>query len=250
MAQLIRWLRAEAYKVTHSSMLWIHLLIPIFGMAVMLAYYGVSLREEVRMVSAYLQLLAMAFPIMIGIITAMTAEREGRAGSFQMFLSAPCRRYIPHAASLITLLVLGLFASLIAVFGFGICFHQMGYSGFSQGFYLKATMLLFVGNIPVYLLQYLVGFLLGKGACLGIGIVGSLLSALLLTGLGEGIWWFLPWGLSIRFVSGAAAYQDKLFSAFPQMWNGIYFLVAACVLLFLAIVCFAGKWEGRKNEED
>ena len=51
------------------------------------------------------------------------------------------------------------------------------------------------------MIQYLVVFYFGKGASIGIGIIGSLISALMLTGLGDGIWQVIPWAYSMRLSS-------------------------------------------------
>lgn len=250
MIQTLKWIRVEIYKFIHSPLALINLFVPLIGMVVFLAYYMISPWVEVQKVTVYLQVLAMAFPVLIGVISAMTAEREAMAGSFQMVLSAPCQKFIPHIASVGVLLLFGFISMLVAVVGFGSLFGAIGFRTFSVFFYLKATTLLFCGSIPLYLLQYLVGLFFGKGACLGLGIVGSLLSALLITGLGEGIWFFLPWGISIRFVSALSAYPNTLSWGYPGIANATCFLFGASAVLVLILVFGSKRWEGRKSEED
>lgn len=245
-----RFFRIERYKLCHSPLLLVHLFIPLAGMAMMLTYYAISPWNESMRVSAYLQILSMAFPVIIGVVTSMTAEREARAGVFQMQLCAPCHKCIPHIASSLVLLLFGFFSTVIAVCGFGALFRLMGYTAFSPVFYVKAAVLLFLGGSPLYLLHYLVGFQFGKGACLGLGIVGSLLSALLLTGLGDKIWMFLPWGISIRFVSVLAAYPNEPFFNSPEVGNALCFLAVSSVALMLIMVFWSKEWEGRHCEED
>lgn len=250
MAHYLRLVRVESYKLLHSPLFLVHLFIPIAGMAMMLAYYAISPWDESMKVSVYLQILSVTFPALIGVITSMTAEREARAGSFQMTLAVPCNKFVPHAASSTILLLFGFLSAVIAVCGFGMLFRIMGYTVFSLVFYWKAAALLFLGNIPLYLLQYLTSFMLGKGACLCLGIVGSLLSALLLTGLGEKIWTFLPWGIGIRFVSTLTVYPNESLFNLPEIRNALCFLAVSGVALMLVMVFWSEKWEGRKNEED
>lgn len=250
MKQFFKWFRVECYKLLHSSLLFIHLLIPIIGAAAMLAYYSISTWNEINKVSAYLQLLSMAFPVLVGVITSMSAEREAQAGTFQILLTAPCRKFIPHAASAAMLMLFGYLSAIIAVCGFGVLFRFMGYTGFSLTFYLQAATLLFIGCAPLYLLHYLVAFSFGKGACLGLGIVGSLLSALLLTGLGDVIWTFLPWGISIRLVTALSMTPRNLLSAFPDALKAYCFLIALSITLIVILAFWSRVWEGRKNEED
>ncbi|TCO68687.1 lantibiotic protection ABC transporter MutG family permease subunit [Marinisporobacter balticus] len=113
-------------------------------------------------------MLAMVFPLLIGIITGIASEQELEAGSFQMLLCTPSKKYIPHLGKLAVLLL------------FGIVFRAMGNVFLPISLYLKAAILLFLGNVPLYMLQYILSFAFGKGIGMGFGIIGSLLSALLL----------------------------------------------------------------------
>ena len=65
-------------------------------------------------------------------------------------------------------------------------FYIMGNDSIEISFYYKETLIVFSSNILLYMIQYLVVFYFGKGASIGIGIIGSLISALMLTGLGDG----------------------------------------------------------------
>ncbi|WP_027398885.1 lantibiotic immunity ABC transporter MutG family permease subunit [Anaerovorax odorimutans] len=250
MKQFVRCIKSDGFKVIHSALLFVHLLIPILGAAAFLAYYTVSLCDETLKVSAYLQVLSMAFPLLIGIITVMVAEQELQAGSFQLLLCAPGKKYIPHFGKLTVLLIFGLLSSFIAVFGFGIMFHAMGNVFFPISLYLKAAILLFLGNLPLYVLQYILSFAFGKGIGLGTGIVGSLLSALLLTGLGDRIWPFLPWSIATRFCSILVESKatNRLFLNNPGVDKGFLFILISSTILIIVLKLWSEKWEGRKNE--
>ena len=250
MKQFIRAIKSDIYKMVHSQVLLIHLLVPLFGMVAFLAYYTVSPWGESQKVSAYLQVLAMAFPMLTGIVTVMVSEQESQAASCQMMLSTPSKRYIPHFAKLIVILIFGLFSSVIAVIGFGTGFRLMGNVGLPLSIYIKLAILLFFGNITLYILQYIVSFAFGKGIGLGLGIVGSLLSALLLTGLGDRIWTFLPWSIATRFCSMfvESKVTNVSFINLPGVIQGIMFIGLTSVILLLILVLWSTKWDGRKNK--
>lgn len=252
MKQFIRAIKSDIYKMVHSQVLLIHLLVPLFGMVAFLAYYTVSPWGETQKVSAYLQVLAMAFPMLIGIVTVMVSEQESQAASCQMMLSTPCKRYIPHFAKLIVIIIFGLFSSVIAVFGFGIVYRLMGNVVFPLSLYIKLAILLFFGNITLYILQYIVSFAFGKGIGLGLGIVGSLLSALLLTGIGDRVWTFLPWSIAIRFCSMfvESKVTNVPFINLPGVIQGMMFIGLTSVILLLILVLWSTKWDGRKNKDN
>lgn len=252
MKQFIRTIKSDIYKSLHSQVLLIHLFVPLFGMAAFLAYYAISLWSEPQKVSAYLQVLAMAFPMLIGIVTVIVSEQESQAASCQMLLSTPCKRYIPHFAKLLVILIFGFLSSVIAVFGFGFAFRLMGNAFFSFSLYIKSAMLLFFGNLTLYILQYIVSFALGKGIGLGLGIVGSLLSALLLTGLGDRIWTFLPWSIAIRFCSMfvESKVTNLSFINLHGVIQGMMFIGLTSVILLLILVLWSTKWDGRKNKDN
>lgn len=243
MKQLFRWINVECYKFFHSPILVVHLLAPLAGAGIFLAYYMISPWAEVQKVSVYLQMLAMTFPVLIGVIVTMSEESEADAGGFQSALGAPCRKWLPHMAKILVLLFFGLLSSIIAVAGFGFAFRITGNVAFPMSFYMNGAGLLFAGYLPLYLLQYLISFSFGKGAGLGLGIVGTLLSALMITGLGDKIWTFLPWSVSIRFVSIFTAVGDDPFLAVKGVAAAGLFLLAASMILLALLRYWSVKWE-------
>lgn len=245
MKQYVRLFQSELYKLLHSSLAYVHLFVPILGITVFLAYYTISPWDEPEKVSGYLQILAMIFPVLIAVITTITSDMEAQTGFFQGLLGVPCEKKVIHITKLGVLLMFGLISALMAVVGFGILFHWMGNISFSTSFYIKAAVLLFSGNIPLYIVHYMISFAFPKGMGLGLGIVGSLLTALLLTGLGDRIWYYLPWGISIRmcsiFVENEV--ENLIFTEWTGVRNGLGFMIAASIFLFLLFIFWGIKWE-------
>ncbi|MEG1385372.1 MAG: lantibiotic immunity ABC transporter MutG family permease subunit [Oscillospiraceae bacterium] len=242
-------LKSDLYKIIHTPLWLIHLIIPTIGAGLFIWYYSVSLWDEAEKISAYIQTLSITFPILIGIITAMTAEFEQGAGDFQLLLSTPDSKSISHLSKLMLLVILGFLSSLIALAGFGIGFIKMGYTTFNIVFYIKAACLLSCSVLPLYLLQYIVSFIFGKGFSLGLGILGGLLSALLLTGLGDSIWWMLPWGIASRLsgillMSGLSNFEIFHYGEFIR---GILFLLLFSMIFTAFFLLVFRKWEGRKS---
>ncbi|MEG1524564.1 MAG: lantibiotic immunity ABC transporter MutG family permease subunit [Clostridia bacterium] len=252
MKLLMRIIKSDGYKAVHSTLLLVHLLVPLFGLTVFLAYYTVSPWNEAQKIAAYLQVVAMAFPLIIGIVTVMESEREKQAGGCQMLLSVPGKKTIPHFSKLTVLLLLGLLSSILAVLGFGIFFILMGNVEFSLSLYSKATMLLLLGNLPLYMLQYIISFACSKGVGLSLGIVGSLLSALFLTGLGDRIWPFLPWSIAVRLCSMLVNCEtgNASFINDTEVMSALVNIVISTAALLLFLVLWSAKWEGKRNDSE
>lgn len=243
--------KSDLYKLCHSPLLLIHFIVPVIGIILFVWYYSFSPWNEITKVSAYIQILSVVFPVLIGIITSILAESEQKAGGFQMLLFTATPKYVPHITKLLWLIFFGLCASLFALVGFGIGFSLLGNTTFQLLFYIKTALLLSVSMIPLYLLHYIISFIAGKGYSLGLGIVGSLLSALLLTGLGDGIWTFLPWGICARFseLLLISNLRNIDFLQFDGMIQGIIFIFIFTFLFLMALLLFTYKWEGRKLED-
>ncbi|MCS4516480.1 hypothetical protein JTS93_10565 [Clostridium botulinum] len=75
----------------------------------------------------------------------------------------------------------------------------LGFKKMDAMFYVQEAVVLFVANVLLYILHVLVTLKLGRGASIGLGIAGTLLSALMLTGLGDRVWQWTPWAFGVRF---------------------------------------------------
>ena len=95
---------------------------------------------------------------------------------------------IPFFSMSAMLLILGLGSALLTSFGFEALFavvrHQTPYG---PGYYLWGTLLVYVSNIFIYIFHLFLSLRFNKAVSIGIGIVESMLSCLLITGLGDGI---------------------------------------------------------------
>lgn len=250
MLHFSKYLKTDFYKAYHSKLIGIHFVIPILGVIIFLSYYAISPWNQLQKVIAYIQCIAVAFPFIISILVAMVYEQEEEAGAFKYFLSTPRKKFIPHFSKLFLLLVLSLVATTIAILGFGILFFCFGTYSIGILFYMKVTLIMFFSNIALYMIQYLVVFSFGKGASIGLGVIGSILTALMATGLGDGIWTILPWGYSIRLSS--YFFQNTFQGSInliteKQIIQAITLCVIYMVLFSIFQVIFSNYWEGRRE---
>ena len=156
----------------------------------------------------------MAFPFAIGIVCQIAAEQEARAGNFQNILTLP-NRAKSIISKLSILLFFGLLSAILCTALFGVFFSLTGSTlAISlEIIILIPTVIWGEQHIDLYF-QYLIALRFGGNFCIAVGVAGSLLSALLQTGLGTGIWFIIPYGLGIRFSEFALKKSAKFSSSY------------------------------------
>ncbi len=251
MVSLYGLLRADLLKTRRTPFLLLHLLAPLIASGIFLAYYSYSPWSTTDKVQAYLQTLGCAFPTLIALVCSMTAEQEALAGHFQGLLALPAQRIKVYLSKLLMLLIYSLGAVLLAVIPFGLGFREvLGESSLGLDFYWKSAAILFGSNVFLYLLFSCVSLRFGRGPSIGIGIVGSLVAALLLTGLGEGLWPYVPFAWGVRLVSVWTVHASgtQLTLAVSQADSGIIVCILATAVAAVLYGLWFQRWEGRSAD--
>ncbi len=273
-----RSLKANLYKMYHSKLLWIHLLLPLAAAVIFTVYFFTASWSELEAVKLYIQAVAIAFPLMIAIVTTLVYEADAEAGSFCMFHTLADRKAKGHMGNLLALLLYGSVACALVVIGFGLLYRGgivlgegvaetvLGIeSVLPLSFYVEITGLLFGVHIVSYLLQYILCYTYGKGVSLGWGIIGVLLCPLLYLGIGDRIWKWIPFSYGIRMVSydfirkipndgiafgagGKAAnlgeYERYFLEYVQREWErGAWAIVGVTVLMSILFYLWGNKWE-------
>lgn len=253
MGDLLRCMKSDFYKLRHTWTLWMHLLAPFMGAAVFLAYYAVSGWSASTKVSCYFEAVAIAFPLTVGLICSMVVSQEEQAGNFQE-LTARTKWKGTAFLSKLLMLVLGALFSIVvafAVFGMGLQ-HVLHQQNLPVTCYVQAGAGLFAASVLLYAVHLHLSLKFGKGASIGLGIVGSLISAIMITGLGDATWKAMPWGWGVRFCDYAVLFQKdpaacKMFQG--EIHQGIMFMtLEGCIGIMAALIWFC-RFEGRKSCE-
>lgn len=201
MGIFFNYIRADFIKTKHLSIRIAHIAIPAGTAAAFLAYYAYAPWDEYSKVVTYYQVLGAGFPTLIGLFCAMLAEQELAAGTYQNMLTASKRPLIFFGKLLILLLFgMGAVALASVMFGTGYFFF-LGQQYIRYSFYIDAAFVMMGSNIFLYTLHMFLALRFNKGVTIGFGIVESLLAALFLTGLGDGIWIFVPAAWPGRFIT-------------------------------------------------
>lgn len=240
MNEYFRYLKSDMYKLWHSWFFLVHLLFPVLGAAIMLLYSHLSTGSEWMELAAFIQMIAIAYPFAISIVCQIAAEQELQAGHVQNMLTLPSRGKVVFS-KLAILLFAGLFSIALSVVLFGVPFSCMTGMKLPAGFYALISLVLWGSNVMLYGLHLILAFLFGKNLGISFGVIGSLLSALLQTGLGDGRWYVIPYGLGVHFTERVLAYLFHL----PRAANaenqiGILFCaVVTCGMMGLTAFWFS-----------
>lgn len=198
MKEFARYGRAEILKMRHTLLPVFHLVVPALGILVFLVYFRVTAYDWRGELSGYIAVLTAALPFIISIVCSLSVSLEEK-NHFCVLLGTEKKGYTFWAKWLI-LSVMGLGATALAVFGF-----MAGYSCIlgKCEFELKLCMTeigcMWLCSQGQYLIHLCLNFCRPKSASLCVGAAESLLSALMMTGLGDGIWQFFPCAFGVRW---------------------------------------------------
>lgn len=241
-------LYADLWKLKGTSVILAHLLIPVITCVVFLMYYFFSPWNENMKVIAFYQAIGAGLPVLVGIFTASVMEQEQNAGDFQNLLSLP-DKLAAFLSKLLMLLSLCLCSVLLTAMIFGIGFGRTSASDIgSMKVCIFAALLLWGSSVPLYLWQMILAFQFGKGVSIGVGILSGLISALMLTGLGDYVWKyiFVCWTGRIPYTY----LQSVLGEAGAGEW--LSFIPGCLIFTGISMIYYfwwVNHWEGNRISE-
>ena len=124
MVSVVRCWKAEYQKCKHSILLYMHSMIPIICAAIFAGYYHISRWELATKISAYLEVLAVAFPFLIGIIVGLVVQIENQAGHYQLLLGTIPSRMATYIGKLGFLMICAFGATFLALGTFAALYHS------------------------------------------------------------------------------------------------------------------------------
>ncbi len=245
----LAYLKSDCLKTKHLSIRAAHLFIPVVAAILFIAYYSYAPWDNLKKISTYYQVLGMGLPFLIGLFCAMLSEQEQTAGSFQAMLMTP-QKLIPFLSKLLLLLIFGLAALVLASAIFGIAFLVvLGNDLVGIDFYLFSSIIMLGSSIPMYILHLFLSLVYIKGVSIGLGIVESLISALLLTGLGNFIWKYVPASWPARIATTFLSAYNGDTCASTEL-NGAFSICFIVVIGAMALYIFwANHWQGTKSND-
>lgn len=252
MREFYHAVKSEGYLFLHSKLLGLHIGVPLLGILLFCSYYAYAPWADEDKILMYLQAITLAFPLLIAIIMGMSYDDEKEAAQFSRMLTAPYSRSVVHLAKLAMLILVGMLAAFVAVGGFGMISNSMGNYALSMAGYFEMFGAVWVCYLCLYIFQYMVSFEFGKGSGLALGIFNTLMSALMYTGLGDRIWYFLPCAWGIRMVSYLTQYSvyHKVNALIKtEMIKGCGMIGLITILSLVGFNLWASKWQGIRAQD-
>lgn len=249
MGTLLRYMKSDYIKTKRTPLRIAHMAVPCVMAAVFLVYYAVAPWNAYSKVQAYYEIMGLGYPFLIGTFCAIAAEQESYAGDYQAMLSVTDRK-TAFTSKLFLMILFGAFSVILAsvLFGTGYYF-VLRQNVIEYSFYWSAAFIMLGGNIFLYIWHMFLALRFNKGISVGLGIAESLLSAVLLTGLGDDVWIFIPAAWASRLVcSMMAAYSTEELPIIDCR-KGMCICMAVTVAAFIAYVIWCCHWEGGRGRD-
>ncbi|RLK63039.1 lantibiotic immunity ABC transporter MutG family permease subunit [Atopobacter sp. AH10] len=246
---MINIIKSELYKIKHTWLPWIHIVLPI---AYSLLFYvaskttGLKNFEKSNIIQIYFTLLGAVIPIILSFVTSKVSDMEISAGKFQMMLSTTKSRTKAYLGKLIVL-ELGFIISLtLAIVIFAIL------SGYQNNLdWVIEFFLIVISSFSLYLIHLWVSIMLSNGASIGLGFLETLINLLSITVIGDSIWYFLPctWvsRLPAMYITISKISDRSYFYKEFRLWS--FTALFIILILFASSIIWINKWDGKSVSE-
>lgn len=115
MLLFFRCLAADFQKTKRTSFIWLHLSVPVICAGVFLLYFYNRQPDPYQLYRTYFEAIAIALPLLIGIVCGMTASLEEQAGRFQVLLGGTAPKLTAYLSKVTPLLIMNIFAVFLAI---------------------------------------------------------------------------------------------------------------------------------------
>lgn len=243
----MKLLKAEFYKMRHTFLVPIHVIVPFAAGVLFLAWTRISAQLQF---SVFVQAVGVAFPVLASVICAGNVDLE-ISGHLQGFLMTTGKKGSALLAKWMSLEILAFFAVMGATIIYGAGNRLiLGDMEIPFSVFLKAGVLLWLGSLPLYLEHLFLNLCFSKVVSLAVSIGELLISALFLTGLGEGKWQYVPCTWSAR---GTSLYLAEKFNRraalgasateLHEILTCVLMGVSLCVIIFIWFHFYEGRQE-------
>lgn len=246
---MINIMKSEFYKIKHTWIPWVHVMLPIFYAIIFYeAYHKTALQnfDDISIIENYLVCIGLAVPMISGIMSSKIVDMEIGAGNFHVLLTTTKKRSQAYCGKLF-LLFFGLFLSInLAVILFWLLFGRQIFALLFLG-----AIIMVIGSLCTYMIHLWFAIAFGGGASIALGFMETLIALLSLTLLGDKIWYFLPCTWSSRlpatFFLGSKTGDMSIFYGEILKWS--YSGMSLTIVVFIFSLIWFSKWDVKSFAE-
>lgn len=233
---MVKILLAEFHKLKGTWLLWLIIALIYTDLCALLI--KVTSLAKFGGIQAFLSLTGASLPLVVGIISYQSLEKEALAGNYQAMLIVPYTR---------RQLLLGKFFSLLICVSSILCISVITFLSFlgqnSPRLWGSLIIFLLLGCLQEFWLHIWLQLKFDVSVTLSVAFSEVVVSLLFLTGLGDRLWYYVPSSWSARL---AVRYFMYGVTADFKLWEivGIPVIVGSGVL---ALIWF-NHWDIKENE--
>lgn len=245
MKELSNYIKSDLFKLWHSWFFITHII--FLAMAVFITQISKLLYKNSNegMLLTFFQLLGVALPFAVSIVTYILVDQETRTSCSQNILILSSRLKV-----IISKIIILITSGLITISIGTVLMNMLNSIGIITGWSFGAIFILWGTSIWLYVIYTFLAFRFGKNACISLGVVGSLLAVLLRTGLGQGVWHLIPfgWGANIVEIFIFSNFsKDRINQVSIDTHSGLVFVVTVISIIFLFI--WFRRYDGRTTAD-
>lgn len=251
-----RCLHADGYKMKRTPFIWMHVGLPLIWTVVYLLYIQGRPYALVNVYTGYMEALGAMMPLLSGIICGMVAAQEAQAGHFQNVLTRTRTKETGYVSKLLLVWGCGSLAIILSVLLLGIGITLvLPVAHVPYGAFLLGAVYLLLSSVILYVIQLWVSFTFGIGASILLGGSGTLIAAIMITGLGDHIWHYIPWAWGVRMTDSIALLHMGTLTGTVQsyleqdMAMGWLWVITASLITLLGSLFWFRHWEGSRAYE-
>lgn len=248
-------LRAEFQKMKRTGLFWMHVFVPVIGAGIVLFYdrrLGM-LHMNARSIGEFMEILSLTFPALSGIVCALAVEMEVEAGNMQVLLGGTAGKCRAAATKLLALLLLAGMGTVLALgcYVAGVWIDTGEKLSVSLILFLVKCVFVLLGTqLGTYVIHLFLSLKWQKGIPIGAGIVESMLGALFLTTMGDGIWMYCPFAWGTQLLKYMIYYKEKIMVGMTgDVKTGAMMSVGMTVILAAGFFIWFSRYEGKKEVE-
>jgi ABC-2 type transport system permease protein len=247
---LIRLMLADSLKMKGSSYYPIIFGVPFFITFLFLAWCILMPCKPYDILHYYILVLCILLPASIGAVTSIPFNIEQKCGNYKEMLSTGYGRKTLLISKILLIILSDLCSLIISVFIFYILFQCiLGHHLLNASNYLYLVFIIFICHVIIIIFHVWISLTIGKGGSIGIGICETFINAILMTGIGNGIWQWFPcsWSvmLSHAFLACSKGIYLPLSEGIGLINNELFYFIIITAIFFYLLLLWFSKYEGK-----